>query len=117
MMGFSYRALNCSRCPLYSQCLDGDVQDETVQGRVLSDPDGVLEHLVGEFRRRGWESVPNLMLDVLRVVGKLCGHFAREITCLRDLVLTVVMSPLAHCRHAGSTFTPSVSVSAIPNVR
>ena len=38
------------------------------------------------------------------------------------LVLTVVMSPLAHCRHAGSTFTPSGSPgpsisSAIPNVR
>ena len=61
--------------------------------------------------RIGWEASVNCVLDVLRVVGRfwrteLSGW---EIACLRDLVLTVAMSLLAHRRHAASTFIPSVS--------
>ena len=65
-----FRAFNCSRNPLYSQCLDGHVREATMRGCALLDSDDVAgiplassEAGLGKLSQLG-------VCGVLRVVGK-----------------------------------------------
>lgn len=109
-----HHVFNCTRNPLYLQYFDGYPRVETMRGCVLLNAGLSFGHLAREVLGRGGvgKVTPTRCLTGCASLGGFSGHnyFAWEITRLRDLVLTVAMSLLAHRRHRASTFAPCFHV-------